>query len=76
MALKLAQFYYLRDQLQESPILLLDDVFSELDSHRAEAVVDRLPSAQAFLTSARHGEVNAVNGARWTVEPAGKVVMA
>ncbi|MBT8192347.1 MAG: DNA replication/repair protein RecF [Acidimicrobiia bacterium] len=76
LALRLATFDLLAGTFDEPPVLLLDDVFSELDPHRAEAVVDRLPIAQAFLTSARHGEVNAVNGARWTVDPAGKVVMA
>jgi len=35
--LKLAEFSYIEDQTEERPILLLDDIFSELDhSHREE----------------------------------------
>ena len=42
MALKLAQFYFLYDRLGEKPILLLDDVFGNLDPVRAEIIVDLL----------------------------------
>ena len=34
------------------PILLLDDVFSELDPYRSAALVERLPSGQVLLTTA------------------------
>lgn len=34
------------------PILLLDDVFSELDPFRSRALVHELPTGQAFLTTA------------------------
>jgi DNA replication and repair protein RecF len=33
-------------------VLLLDDVFSELDPHRSEALVAHLPAGQAVLTTA------------------------
>ena len=33
-------------------MLLLDDVFSELDAHRAAALVERLPPGQVLLTTA------------------------
>ena len=36
----------------EVPILLLDDVFSELDPSRSEALVNHLPEGQALLTTA------------------------
>src|SRR5437763_16724471 len=35
VAMKLAEFEYLREASGETPILLLDDVFSELDDERA-----------------------------------------
>ena len=43
ISLKLAQF----DFLNESPILLLDDVFDKLDSHRVENIV-RIVSGENF----------------------------
>jgi DNA replication and repair protein RecF len=36
----------------EPPVLLLDDVFSELDPARSEALVAHLPPGQALLTTA------------------------
>ena len=49
------------------PILLLDDVFSELDRERAERVLALIPSGQVFVTTAREDEVP-VAGRRWHVE--------
>ena len=37
----------------EPPVLLLDDVFSELDPARSEALVGHLPPGQALLTTAQ-----------------------
>jgi DNA replication and repair protein RecF len=34
------------------PVLLLDDVFSELDPARSRALVDELPSGQSIVTTA------------------------
>ena len=50
----------------EAPVLLLDDVFSELDSRRSTQLVKRLPDGQIFVTSAREEEVP-VRGTRWRV---------
>ena len=36
----------------EPPILLLDDVFSELDPGRSRSLVEHLPKGQAVLTTA------------------------
>jgi DNA replication and repair protein RecF len=36
----------------ESPVLLLDDVFSELDSSRSAALVEHLPESQTLVTTA------------------------
>jgi DNA replication and repair protein RecF len=35
VAMKIAEFHFVRERRGEHPILLLDDVFSELDAHRA-----------------------------------------
>jgi DNA replication and repair protein RecF len=52
VALKVAEFHYLNERREETPLLLLDDVFSELDeprSHRLLEVVRGL--GQTFITT-------------------------
>lgn len=74
LALRLAAFDLLADEFDDTPVLLFDDVFSELDPHRAAAIVERLPGAQAFLTTARHDDVGDVSGTYWDVAATGEVV--
>jgi DNA replication and repair protein RecF len=53
LALRLAESDLLRERTGESPILLLDDLFSELDPDRREATASALGSAeQVILTTA------------------------
>ncbi len=66
LALRLATFDLLRDTFSEAPILLLDDVFSELDVSRSVALLERLPGAQVFITAARREDVP-VGGRMWDV---------
>ena len=52
IALKFAEFAYLRQQRNERPILLLDDIFGELDTQRSEHLLDLIsPLGQAFVTA-------------------------
>jgi DNA replication and repair protein RecF len=74
LALRLATFDLLADRFDDPPVLILDDVFSELDPTRAEAVAERLPGAQAFLTTARFEEVVDLAGTRWALSEGGMVV--
>ncbi len=74
LALRLATFDLLADRFDDPPVLILDDVFSELDPTRAEAVAERLPGAQAFLTTARLEEVVDLAGTRWALSEGGMVV--
>ncbi len=55
LVLRLAGHRLVADRTGSDPIVLLDDVFSELDPRRCAALVDLLPSTQAVVTSA--GEV-------------------
>lgn len=56
IALKFAEFLYMTDRLEQKPLLLLDDVFSELDPDRRQHLITRLDDAgQVFLTSADEG---------------------
>jgi DNA replication and repair protein RecF len=52
LALVLAEAELLADRRGEAPLLLLDDVFSELDSARAEALVGRLPQGGQTVVTA------------------------
>ena len=67
LALRLASHAAIAAQIGEPPLLLLDDVFSELDLSRAGALSEALPHAQTFITTARDEEVP-VRGRRWQVE--------
>ncbi len=52
VALKLAEFLYLKDRCNETPILLLDDVFSELDDRRIRSLMASTTQlGQIFLTA-------------------------
>ena len=50
LALKLAEAELFRQKLEEEPILLLDDVLSELDGYRQEFLLKRLGRSQAIIT--------------------------
>lgn len=52
LALKLAELEWMRDQTNEWPILLLDEVAAELDPHRREYLMERIKDAeQVMLTT-------------------------
>ncbi|MPN62402.1 DNA replication and repair protein RecF [bioreactor metagenome] len=52
IALKFAEFKYLYNKNKETPIILFDDIFSELDLKRVEKVIELLKDsdAQIFIT--------------------------
>jgi DNA replication and repair protein RecF len=54
VSMKLAEFEFLRDATHETPMLLLDDVFSELDDDRARQLLELAQTGslgQTFITS-------------------------
>ena len=51
LALRLAESRLLRDRAGEQPILLLDDVLSELDESRRASVLDAIEADQMLITS-------------------------
>ena len=59
LALKIAEIEFLREKLGDSPVLLLDDVSSELDPKRNAQLFDFLKSVpcQAFITTTHRGHV-------------------
>lgn len=58
LSLKLAEAAWIRERVGELPVFLLDDVLSELDPGRRDALVDALPEdAQTLLTAAFEGSI-------------------
>ncbi len=55
ISLKLAQRELLRRDLGEDPVLLLDDVLSELDPGRQDFVLNQISSGQVFITCCEPG---------------------
>lgn len=54
LAWKLAEAAYLNSHTGRSPVLLMDDVFAELDRRRSEAAMELVTSfGQVFVTAAR-----------------------
>jgi DNA replication and repair protein RecF len=53
LAMKLAEAAYLRDQRRQEPVILLDDVFSELDPSRRAHVLETVSRyEQCIITTA------------------------
>jgi DNA replication and repair protein RecF len=52
LALRLGVHRLVADRVGAPPVLLLDDVFSELDAGHSHALVELLPAGQALLTTA------------------------
>jgi DNA replication and repair protein RecF len=66
VALKVAEFFYLKDRCNETPVFLLDDVFSELDEKRSQQLMSLVSSlGQTFITAT--GEA-IFGGAKWNNE--------
>jgi DNA replication and repair protein RecF len=51
-AMRIAGHELVTDEVGEPPILVLDDVFSELDPGRSDALLRALPAGQTILTTA------------------------
>ncbi len=52
LALRLGGHRVCAEVIGAEPVLLLDDVFSELDDHRSHALVENLPRGQTLITTA------------------------
>jgi len=67
LAVKIAAHRAIAAAVDEPPLLLLDDVFSELDPGRSKALAGALPEdTQTMITSARPEDVP-IEGAIWQV---------
>lgn len=57
LAFRLAEADWLAQELSVVPIVLLDDVFSELDASRREALLTNLPRTQVIITTPEKSEI-------------------
>jgi len=63
--LKLAELAYIKKVTQEHPVLLLDDIFSELDHEHREIVVDIIKnSGQVIITTADPHNIEEIKGVK------------
>ena len=70
LALKVAEAAWLAARVGETPVFLLDDVLSELDPGRREALANAIPAdAQTFLTTASTASLPEALRDRATVVP-------
>mgnify|MGYP001193231629 CR=1 FL=1 len=51
LAIKLAEIHFIRERTGQNPVLLLDDVFSELDKERQKSLIKAIEGCQTIITS-------------------------
>ena len=64
LSLKLAQREIFQEETGEWPVLLLDDVLSELDSRRQAFVLNRIQGGQVFITCCEEEKLEGLEGGR------------
>ena len=62
--MKLAEREIYKNVLGEYPILLLDDVLSELDPRRQEFVLNRIAGGQVFITCCEEDRLPSLLGGK------------
>lgn len=74
LAVKIACLRILQDVMGKKPVLLLDDVLSELDGTRRRNLLSVLGGMQVFITTADTQDAALIEGARQICVQDGKVV--
>ena len=64
LSLKLAQREIMEEETGEWPVLLLDDVLSELDPRRKSFVLNRIRGGQVFITCCEEDKLEGLEGGR------------
>ncbi|SNX53786.1 DNA replication/repair protein RecF [Thermoanaerobacterium sp. RBIITD] len=71
LCLKLAEQEIIKMETHENPILLLDDVMSELDSSRRSYILNRINGSQTFIT---HTEKDDIKGDKYFLISDGSII--
>ena len=64
LSLKLAQREIFQEETGEWPVLLLDDVLSELDPKRQSFVLNRIQGGQVFITCCEEEKLEGLEGGK------------
>lgn len=67
ISLKLSEIELIKNEVGEYPVLILDDVFSELDETRQKLLVDNLSVVQMFITTAEVSHKNIFDKSNTTI---------
>lgn len=69
VALRLAQARMFGEKWGEEPVVILDDVLSELDEKRREFILRHIVNSQVFITGCNDNDFGGIEGAcRWKAE--------
>lgn len=69
IALKLAEAKMIFEKSGDLPVMILDDVLSELDAYRRSFIINHIDKLQTFITSCNMSDMDKVSdGAVWNVE--------
>ncbi len=61
IALRFGEFFFIKDKQRKTPIFLMDDVYGELDTYRAQKISDYLNEVgQAFITMTDFGRLEKI----------------
>jgi DNA replication and repair protein RecF len=67
LSLKLAERELFYSDSGEYPVLLLDDVLSELDQKRRDFVLNKISSGQVFITLCDSSDMSAYEGRKFEI---------
>ena len=73
LSLKLAEREILQEENGEMPVLLLDDVLSELDRRRQEFVLNRIGGGQTLITCCEDADISRRTGGRVLLVEKGRI---
>ncbi len=69
IALKLAEAKMIYEKSSDYPIMILDDILSELDGYRREFIINHIEKLQTFITSCNISDIDKVSdGKMWRVK--------
>lgn len=74
LSMKLAEWEICRDETGSSPVLLLDDVLSELDPVRQDYVLNSIQGGQVLITCCDEGEVQRKTGGKVIRVESGRIL--
>ena len=67
VALKLAEAKMIYERSGDLPVIILDDVLSELDGYRRGFVINNIDNFQTFITSCNISDISCSSGKIWKV---------